>query len=120
MLSLQKTRSKPSSDEEKKFEQIFKNLEKNFGESLMIENQFEIDDAIGPWETSVTNLPFNNLSIRNYNHNLRSSLSTPTSTGNNSFEIQNSPPVPCQDDELLETRNKPGPDSTFHDFNLYL
>jgi hypothetical protein len=47
MLSVQKTRSKKENDET--FDHIFnpiKNLEKNFGESLMIENQF---DSIGQW-----------------------------------------------------------------------
>jgi hypothetical protein len=109
MLSLQKTRSKPSSSDDEKFEQIFKNLEKNFGESLLIENQFEID-AIGPWETS-TNVPFNNLLVRNFNPNPRSNPLSTATTGSNSFEIQNPLPVPGQDDdEVRESRSKPGPD----------
>ncbi len=108
MLSLQKTRSKPSSSDDEKFEQIFKNLEKNFGESLMIENQFEID-SIGPWETS-TNLPFNNILVRNFNPNLRTTSTTTNTTGSNSFEIQNPLPVPCQNDEVRECQNKAGLD----------
>ncbi len=74
----------------------------------MIENQFEID-SIGPWETS-TNLPFNNILVRNFNPNLRTTPTTTNTTGSNSFEIQNPLPVPCQNDEVRECQNKAGLD----------
>ena len=89
MLSVHKNRSK--SENEEKFDHIFsplKNLEKNFGESLILENHF---DSIGAWEPSSSH--FSNLLVRNCGQSVNKS---PVH-----FEHKlpvNSHPITCLDD----------------------
>ena len=98
MLSVHKNRTKSEKDE--KFDHILnplKNLEKNFGESLILENQF---DSIGPWEPSGSH--FSNLLVRNCGQSVNKS--------SGHFENRlpvNSHPITCLDD-IQRVKKKAG------------
>ena len=97
---MQKNRSKNESDET--FDHIFnpiKNLEKNFGESLMIENQF---DSIGQWVE-----PPNFRSFKNFGQTCRAGNGFDLSNGNEGIR---NPVYPFQSVEEVrqKDRQKPG------------